>query len=206
MWSWINSAVELVALHPEWALTVAFLAAIIEAVAVLGILIPGTPIVMAVAAAAAAAGQPMAPYLVLVAIGAIIGDVVSFWIGYRYRDALCRIWPLSRRPELMDSAHRFFDRWGIYSIVFCRFLPVLRSTVPVVAGMAGMCRRRFLIANVCSALVWSPVHVYPGTVAGLTIERLNHGDTKSAALWGGGLVLLCLGAWLAHRVLAARLR
>ncbi len=206
MWSWINQAVELVALYPGWALTVAFLAAIIEAVAVLGILIPGTPIVMAVAAAAAAAGQPMAPYLVLVAIGAIIGDFVSFWIGYRYRETLRRTWPLSRKPELMHAADRFFARWGVYSVVLCRFLPVFRSTVPVAAGMAGMCKRRFVIANVCSALVWSPVHVYPGTVAGMTIERFNQGDTSAALMWGGGLVAICVGLWLLHRVLAARTR
>lgn len=206
MWSWIDSAVALVAQHPDWALAIAFLAAIIEAVAVLGILIPGTPIVMAVAAAAAAAGQPMAPYLVLVAIGAMIGDFVSFWIGYRYRDRLRQVWPLSRKPEIMASADRFFTRWGVSSVVFCRFLPVLRSTVPMVAGMTGMCRKRFIIANVCSALVWSPVHVYPGTVAGLTIERLNQGDTRMAAIWGGVLILICVGLWYLHRRLSARTR
>ncbi|MEA2737453.1 MAG: hypothetical protein QOH05_760, partial [Acetobacteraceae bacterium] len=57
LWYWINTVVDLVALYPGGALAVVFLAAIIEAVAVLGILIPGTPILMAVAGAAAMAGQ-----------------------------------------------------------------------------------------------------------------------------------------------------
>ena len=206
MWSWINSAVELVAQYPTWALAIAFIAAIVEAVAVLGILIPGTPIVMAVAGAAAAAGQPMAPYLVLVMIGAVIGDFMSFWIGHRYRDQLRGVWPLSRRPELMASADRFFERWGVYSVVSCRFLPVFRSTVPMVAGMAGMCRKRFLIANVGSAFIWAPAHVYPAQLAGMTIERLNHGDLHTAALWGGALVLACVGVWYLHRRMAQRLR
>jgi membrane protein DedA with SNARE-associated domain len=65
MWSWINAVVDLVAQYPAWALLVAFLAAIIEAVAVLGILIPGTPILMAVTGAAAMSGQPMLPFLTL---------------------------------------------------------------------------------------------------------------------------------------------
>ena len=128
------------------------------------------------------------------------------WIGDRYRDSLRRVWPLSRRPEMLDSAHRFFERWGVLSIVFCRFLPVFRSTVPLVAGMAGMCKRRFMVANVGSALIWSPAHVYPGTLAGLTVDRLNRGDTGTALLWGAGFVLLCLTLWLLHRRLSTRLR
>jgi membrane protein DedA with SNARE-associated domain len=204
MWSWIYSAVELVAQYPGWALAVAFIAAIIEAVAILGILIPGTPIVMAVAAAAAAAGQPMAPYLVLVVIGAIIGDFLSFWVGYRYRATLRSVWPLSHRPELMGRADRFFERYGVYSIAFCRFLPVFRSTVPLVAGMAGMSRHRFVLANVCSALVWAPAHVYPAQIAGLTIERMNDGDWQSAALWATALAVLCIAGWWLHRRFVAQ--
>lgn len=59
MWEWINNVTGLVADHPEWALFAAFLAAIIEAVAIFGTLLPGTFILMAIAGAAAAAGQPM---------------------------------------------------------------------------------------------------------------------------------------------------
>lgn len=204
MWSWIYSAIDLVAEYPTWALGIAFIAAIIEAVAVLGILIPGTPIVMAVAGAAAAAGQPMAPYLVLVVIGAIIGDFASFWAGYRYRDKLFNMWPLSRKPDLMHRADRFFERWGVMSVVLCRFLPVFRSTVPLVAGMSGMCRKRFVLANVCSAFIWAPAHVYPAQLAGMTIERMHDGDWKTAAMWGAGLTALCLLGWLAHRRFVAR--
>src|ERR1700754_5328068 len=84
IWSWIDTAVDFVALNPNAALGVVFLAAIIEAVAVLGVLIPGTPILMAVAGAAAMAGQPMLPFLILSIIGAVIGDFVSFWVGKRF--------------------------------------------------------------------------------------------------------------------------
>ena len=77
MWSWIADCAALVAAHPGLAILVAFAAAIIEAVAVLGILIPGTPILMAVAGAAAVAGLPMAPILVVSIVGAILGDFIS---------------------------------------------------------------------------------------------------------------------------------
>jgi membrane protein DedA with SNARE-associated domain len=206
MWYCIDAVVDLVAVHPTAALAVVFLAAIIEAVAVLGILVPGTPILMGVAGAAAMAGQPMLPFLALSIIGAVIGDFLSFWVGKRFSVRLRGVWPFSRRPELMGNAARFFDQYGIYSVALCRFVPVLRSTVPLVAGMAGMRQRRFVIANVASALIWAPVHIYPAQLAGLSLGRLRDGDWQSAALWGAVLLTGCAAAWAIHRAVFARTR
>jgi undecaprenyl-diphosphatase len=204
MWSWINAAVELVAQYPSCALTVVFCAAIIEAVAVFGILIPGTPILMAVAGAAAMAGQPMLPFLILSVIGAVIGDFVSFWVGKRFSHRLRCMWPFSHRPALMENAVSFFERYGTYSVALCRFVPILRSTVPLVAGMAGMRQRRFVAANVASALVWAPAHIYPAQLAGLSLDRLRDGDWQSGALWGGAMVAGCAAAWAIHRMVITR--
>ena len=206
LWSWVDSVVSLVAQYPSWALTIAFAAAIIEAVAVLGILVPGTPILMAVTGAAAVAGQSMVPFLVLAIIGAVIGDFVSFWFGGRHSGRLRQMWPFSCRPHLMAQADWFFDRYGTASVGLCRFVPVLRSTVPLVAGMAGMRRGRFVMANVTSAFIWAPAHVYPAKVAGLSLEALRDGDWAAVALWGGMLLLCCCGVWLLHRTFAARVR
>jgi membrane protein DedA with SNARE-associated domain len=206
MWYCINAIVHMVAVYPGGALAVVFLAAIIEAVAVLGILIPGTPILMAIAGAAAMAGQPMLPFLLLAITGAVIGDFLSFWFGKRFSLRLRGIWPFSRRPALMDNAEKFFDRYGIYSVALCRFVPVLRSTVPLVAGMAGMRQRRFIFANVASAFVWAPLHIYPAQLAGLSLGRLRDGDWQSGALWGTILLLGCAAAWAIHRAVVLRTR
>ncbi|HEY1413167.1 MAG TPA: DedA family protein [Rhodopila sp.] len=206
MWSWINAAVDLVSAYPGAALVVVFLAAIIEAVAVLGILVPGTPILMAVTGAAAMAGQPMLPFLALSIVGAVIGDFLSFWLGRRFSGRLRGVWPFSRRPALMENAERFFDRYGVYSVALCRFVPVLRSTVPLVAGMAGMRRGRFLSGNVVSAFVWAPVHIYPAALAGVSLGRWRDGDWQSGALWGAILLAGCVGAWAVHRAVIARSR
>jgi membrane protein DedA with SNARE-associated domain len=205
MWHWINDsqvwlsgALALVARNPDWALTVAFLASIIEAVAIIGTLMPGTFILMGITAAAAAAGQPMLPFLVVAVLGAVMGDFLSYWVGFRYRMTIRGWWPLARRPWLMQGAGRFFARYGTYSVALCRFVPVLRSMVPLVAGIAGMPRRAFLLANVTSALVWAPAHVWPAQLAGLSIERLRVGDWGSATLLGAGVLIFAVGAWLLH--------
>lgn len=206
MWYCINAIVNLVELYPGGALAVVFLAAIIEAVAVVGILIPGTPILMAVAGAAAMAGQPMLPFLAVSITGAVIGDFLSFWVGKRFSVRLRDVWPFSRQPALMENAGHFFDRYGVYSVALCRLVPVLRSTVPLVAGMAGMQQRRFVFANVASALVWAPIHIYPAQLAGLSLGRLRDGDWQSAVLWGAVLLAGCAAAFVVHRTVIARMR
>jgi undecaprenyl-diphosphatase len=187
MWSWINACVALVAHNPATALAVAFLAAVIEAVAILGVAVPGTPILMAVAGAAAMAGQDMLPFLGVAVLGAVTGDFVSFIVGSTCNARLRRLWPFTRHPELIANAGRFFERYGMASVALCRFVPVLRSTVPLVAGMAGMRRGRFVVANVLSAFVWAPLHIYPAQMAGISLALLQDGAVFAAcaaAAWG----------------------
>ena len=202
MAAWINDALGWVADYPELALTGAFIAAIIEAVAIVGTIIPGTFIVMGIAGAAAAAGQPMLPYLAVATLGAVLGDYLSYWMGYRFRFSIQQWRVFTARPQMLASAERFFEKYGSYSVAFCRFIPVLRSTVPMVAGIAGMSRRKFLMANVASAFVWAPAHVFPAQLAGLSIDRLREGDWKMAALMGAGVAACAVGVWILHRCIS----
>ncbi len=204
MWSLINSAADLAAQYPVLAILIAFAAAIVEAVAVLGVLVPGTPILMAVAAAGAMAGMSMMPIMIVAIVGAVIGDFVSYWLGHRFRFRLRGMWPFATRPMLMSHAERFFHRYGTASVAICRFVPVLRSTVPLVAGMAGMTRSRFLLANVSSAFVWAPAHVVPAQFAGMSLADLQTGDWQNAALCAAGLALFTTAGWFLHRHLLAR--
>ncbi len=196
---WMAGAMDFVARNPEAALLVAFLAAIVEALAIVGMFVPGTFIVMGVAGAAAASGQRMFPFLAVAVLGAVIGDFLSYWIGYRYRSSVRQSWPLKEWSGLMERTDRFFARYGSFSVALCRFIPVLRSTIPLVAGITGMSRTRFLIANVSSALIWAPTHIWPAQLAGLSLERLRAGDWSSAALIAAGVLTFGIVIWLVHR-------
>jgi len=204
IWSAVHGSAALVGQNPELAILVAFLAAIIEAVAVLGVLLPGTPILMAIAGAAAMSGMSIWPVMVVAVLGAVTGDFISFWLGRRFSVRLRGVWPFARRPALLTQAERFFQRYGMASVAICRFLPVLRSTVPLVAGMVGMQRRRFLIANVFSAFLWAPAHVLPAQYAGLSLDRLKSGDWQPAALCMAAFAVLSLAGWVLHRMVKAR--
>jgi membrane protein DedA with SNARE-associated domain len=69
-----------------------------------------------------------------------------------------------------------------------------------------MRQRHFVMANVASAFVWAPVHIYPAQLAGLSLEQLRDGDWQSGVLWGAVLLAGCAAAWAIHRMVAARTR
>ena len=200
MHSLIAAAADAVTQYPALALFIAFAGAVIEAVVVVGVVVPGTPMLMAVAGAASVAGRPMLPILLVGILGAVIGDGVSFWIGHRYGGRIRGMWPFRTRPQLIARAEAFFHRFGVPSVALARFVPVMRSTVPLVAGMTGMPVRQFFIANVLSALVWAPAHVFPAQLAGVALNRLQAGGWWVPAAIGVGLLAVAAAAVALHRL------
>ena len=195
----IDTAAAWIAQNPGLTLLAIFFFAIVEATAVLGILMPGTFIMMAIAGAGAMAGVNAWPMMAVALLGAVMGDVFSYWLGSRYNDSLRRLWPLATRPHLMVAAESFFAQYGTMSVALCRLFPVLRSTVPLVAGMAGMDRRKFLAANIASAFVWAPAHIVPAQFAGISLEHLRNGDWRGAAVFIALLAVAGGGLWVVHR-------
>ena len=90
---------------------------------------------------------------------------MSYAIGYRLKDRARQIWPFTRRPELLPRAERFFARWGVMSVVLCRFVSPLRATIPLLCGIFEMAfgRSRSPTGFPPSC---GPAHVAPGTFLG----------------------------------------
>ncbi|WP_206996339.1 bifunctional DedA family/phosphatase PAP2 family protein [Trinickia mobilis] len=155
--------------HAGWALTVVFLAAFLEAVAVIGTFIPGSTILF-VAGALVGTGALNLGWLFTSAVaGAVCGDGISYWIGHRYRDSIACRRPFSTHPNLLEGGRQYFAKHGVLSVVTARFFAPLRAIVPVVAGMLGMTPARFYTMNVLSALLWALAHILPGVVFGASL-------------------------------------
>ncbi|MEX3933240.1 VTT domain-containing protein [Paraburkholderia phymatum] len=160
----------LLAGHTAWTLVVVFLAAFLEAVAIVGTFVPGST-AMFIAGALVGTGTLNLGWLLACAIaGAVAGDGMSYWIGHRYKDRIGRFWPFSTHPGLLESGQKYFDKHGAKSVVFARFAAPLRAVVPVVAGMLEMPPARFYAMNLLSALLWAPAHILPGVVFGASIQ------------------------------------
>jgi|SRR5512133_106942 membrane-associated protein len=98
---------------------------------------------------------------------AVLGDATSYWIGSRTGPHLFNR-PRSRifRPEHVRAAHEFYERHGGKAIILARFMPLVRTFVPVVAGVAGMTYRRFFSFNVVGATGWILSMTLTGYVLG----------------------------------------
>ncbi|WP_407695355.1 VTT domain-containing protein [Sinomonas albida] len=92
----------------------------------------------------------------LVVVAAIIGNQVGYLVGAKVGPSLFSR-PDSRffKQENVRKAHAFFERHGGQSLILARFVPIIRTFVPVIAGVAGMERRKFFIYNVLGAIPWA---------------------------------------------------
>lgn len=177
--SQVQGLIDFVGSHPHFALMAVFLLALSEAVPVVGTVVPGSTAILGISALATTAQLDAWLLLIAATLGAIAGDGFSFWLGRRYRAKILRAWPLNRSPQLIARSKAFIKRYGISSVFLARFTAVVRAFVPMLAGVLRMSPPKFYAANVGSAFVWAPIHVFPGvllamavSVAGARAERL----------------------------------
>ncbi|MSO90675.1 MAG: DedA family protein [Acetobacteraceae bacterium] len=160
--------------HEVWAIPIVALLAFGESLAFVSLLLPATVILFGFGALINGAGLQFWPLWMAAAVGAILGDWLSFWLGKHYGHAIAAMWPLNRHPTLIPRGQVFFEKWGIAGIFLGRFFGPLRSAIPLVAGICDMPRLQFQIANVASALVWATGILAPGAFGLEWLGRLMH--------------------------------
>jgi membrane protein DedA with SNARE-associated domain len=161
----VEQILAFVKLHEVWAPLIVGLLAFGESFAIISLFIPATVALVGVGALIGASDIQFWPVWAGAAIGASLGDWISYWIGYKLENAARHVWPLSRYPDLYDRGERFFLKYGIWSIFLGRFFGPFRAVVPLIAGIFEMPNLHFQIANITSAMVWSFALLAPGFTA-----------------------------------------
>ena len=186
--------IDFVASHPHFAVSAVFLLALSEAIPVVGTVVPGSTTILGISALATTAG--ISPWLLLGAAtaGAIAGDGLSFWLGQHYKAQILRAWPLHRYPQLIGRSEAFINRHGITSVFLARFTAVVRAFVPLLAGVLCMSPRHFYAANIVSALVWAPIHVFPGVLLAIAVSFAGR-SAEHVTLLAFAVLVLALTVW-----------
>ncbi len=111
---------------------------------------------------------------VLLCVAAIVGDSVGYAIGRRLGPALfTREKSRVFNPRHVEHTRRFYERHGAKTIVIARFVPIIRTFAPVVAGVGGMDYRRFLTFNVAGGVGWVSSMTWAGYLLGQTIPNID---------------------------------
>jgi membrane-associated protein len=163
--SFLDPLISFVSAHAWLAYLTLFLAALLEAVPVVGSVVPGSTIILALSALVPG-GELKLPWVLLAAVaGAALGDGSAYWIGHRRQREILDSWPLAGYPRVVAESESFFHRFGAWAVFFARFVPPIRAFVPITAGALDMAPARFYAINIPAILVWAPAHVLPGVLA-----------------------------------------
>jgi membrane-associated protein len=164
--------VDLVDMYGVWIYAILFAIVFAETGLVVTPFLPGDSLLFAAGAIAASGALDARIAIVLLAIAAIAGDAVNYSIG---RSAGHRIIQLARtdprwarwvNPAYIERAHAFFERHGGKAIVLARFVPIVRTFVPFVAGVAEMSYRTFALYNVTGGIGWVVICIGAGYLFG----------------------------------------
>ncbi len=193
MSSLIDPLIAFVSAHTWLAYLAIFLAALLEAVPVLGSIVPGSTIILALSGLIPGGDLQLVPVLAAAIIGAVIGDGTAFWIGHRSKREILCAWPMARYPGVIAQSETFFYRWGTLAVFFARFVAPVRAFVPITAGALAMPPLRFYAVNIPAILLWAPAHVLPGVLAITALHEyggLPHHTHIGKLIWIPAVIII----------------
>ena len=160
-----------------WTYALIFVVIFIETGLVVTPFLPGDSLLFAAGTLAALPGSPLnvVVLFVLLAVAAVLGDTVNYWIGHALGERVYKErFPLIKR-EYLDRTHAFYEKHGGITIFLARFIPIIRTFAPFVAGVGRMTYPYFISYNVFGGIVWTALFIFGGYFFGnLPIVRDNY--------------------------------
>lgn len=197
--SWLLDAVQSV--DPVLRTVLAGLAIMLETSVLVGLFVPGDTVVIVAGTAVGSAAEGVI-LIVVVVIGALIGESIGFWLG-RLLGPKIRHSSLGRRigDENWERSERYLQRRGGPAIFVSRFLPVLHSLVPLTVGMSGYSYRRFLAWTIPACILWSSLYVTVAALAAGTYRELADRLHFAGYIFVGIIVVFLVLVFLSKKVI-----
>lgn len=179
--------------HPQWLALAIFLAACLECLAVVGLLIPGTLLLFTLGVLAGSGKLGLGETLLLAYTGGLLGDLISYGLGRRFHQNIRALPILQRHPQWLNGAEHYFQRYGVVSLLVGRYIGPLRPMLPLVAGMLDMPFVRFLLVSLLASAGWAIAYMLPGWATGAAFRLpLPEGFWSAAGILASGVALLLL--------------
>jgi membrane-associated protein len=140
----------------SWVYAMLFAIIFAETGLVITPVLPGDSLVFAVGAVAANEKSGLNIWIAggLMLVAAILGDTVNYWVGAKLGTRVQAWFPRLVRQSHIDKTHAFYEKYGGKTIILARFVPIVRTFAPFVAGMGAMNYGRFMMFNIVGAILW----------------------------------------------------
>ncbi len=137
--------------------------------------LPGDSLLFAAGAFAATGSFINVHILFLIlSLAAILGDTLNYWIGHYFGMKVFNLKLKFLKKEYIDKTHHFYERYGGKTIIIARFVPIVRTFAPFVAGIGSMTYSKFLKYNIVGGVLWTLIFIYSGFFFGnLEIVKNN---------------------------------
>jgi membrane-associated protein len=159
---------EIVTNYQSWTYLILCIIIFCETGLIVTPLLPGDSLLFAAGAIAALPGNPLNPYLlvILVLIAAFAGDNTNYTIGrFLGHKVYEKNYKLIKK-EYLDKTHMFYEKHGGKTLVIARFMPIIRTFAPFVAGVGQMTYKRFIIFCIVGNILWVNTFIFAGYLFG----------------------------------------
>ncbi len=155
-----------------WVYLGLFLIVFAETGLAIGFFLPGDSLLVVAGLFAAAGKLNLAVLMITLFVAAVVGDAVGYYSGKRIGPAIFSR-PKSRffNPKHLKKAHSFYEKHGGKTIIIARFVPIVRTFAPIVAGAADMSYRQFVTYNVVGGFAWVVSMLLAGYFLGGVVEQ-----------------------------------
>jgi membrane-associated protein len=154
---------ELIIAYGLWTYAILFAIIFSETGLVIAPFLPGDSLLFATGAFAATGSLDPFWLFTILSVAAITGNIVNYWIGYYVGPSVLQKKNIRFfNKEYLDRAHKFYEKHGGKTIVFARFIPIIRTFAPFVAGVGFMTYSRFMLYNIVAGIGWVGVFVFAG--------------------------------------------
>ncbi len=147
-----------------WTYLLLFVVIFLETGVVVTPFLPGDSLLFAAGALASLPGSALNPVFlfILLAIAAVMGDTANYWIGHTIGPRAFTGNVRFLKKEYLDRTHQFYEKHGGKTIVLARFIPIIRTFAPFVAGVGAMSYSRFIAYNVFGGILWVALFIFAG--------------------------------------------